>query len=270
MLALQEIKSLVPAAFRTAEEGAATGASNKYQFMTTSDLIDIMANLGWYVVDGKQQKTKGDVTTAKHMLRFRNPDIQWNNGTVPEILVINSHNRTSPFTFHLAIFRFICGNGLVIADKTFNKYTVRHMYTSFEMVTKIITELTQKFPLLLERVQQFERTILTPEAQIELAQRALAVRHPEYLDTVTGQVRVDMINKAVDIQSILQTVRTEDEGANLWVVFNKVQEHVIKGGYVRQGNGKKPITARELTNIKMVQNVNTGIWQVASDYLFKG
>ena len=104
MLQLQEIQSKVPAAFRTMEEGGDSKCSKKYQFMTTSDLIDIMAKLGWFVVDGKQQKTKGDVTTAKHMLRFRNPDIQWNNGTVPEILVINSHNRTSPFTFHLAIF----------------------------------------------------------------------------------------------------------------------------------------------------------------------
>ena len=266
MLDLGQLKEKVPAAFRTKEQGAAVGISNKYEFMTTSDVIDILGNMNWHVHSGSSQKTKKNPETTKHMIRFRNETMNWNNGNVPEILLVNSHDRTSALTFHVGIFRLICANGLVVADKTFEKFRVRHMFTTFETVSNTITHITQKLPEVFKTIQTFEGTILTPDQQMELALRSIAVRYPEYLDVKTNEVRPDLIHKAMNVEDILAPLRKEDEGDNLWVVGNRIQEGVIKGGFKKMGVGNKQIRARELTNIKMLLNVNQGLWDLFTQY----
>lgn len=266
MFDLGQLKEKAPAVFRTKEEGAAQGASQKYEFMTSSDVVNILSDMNWKVYDAKQQKTKKNPETTKHMIRFRNETMNWNNGNVPEILLVNSHDRTSALTFHVGIFRLICANGLVVADKTFEKFRVRHMFTTFETVSNTITHISQKLPEVFKTIQTFEGTILTPDQQMELALRSIAVRYPEYLDVKTNEVRPDLIHKAMNVEDILAPLRKEDEGDNLWVCYNRIQEHIVKGGFKRMGVGNKPIQARELTNIKMLLNVNTGLWEIANSY----
>lgn len=266
MFNLGELKEKAPAVFRTKEQGAAQGASQKYEFMTTSDVVNILADMNWAIHDAKQQKTKKNPETTKHLIRFRNESLNWKGGNVPEILLVNSHDRTSALTFHVGIFRLICSNGLVIADKTFEKFHVRHMFTTFETVTNTITQITQKLPEVLNTIEMFEGTILTPDQQMELALRSIAIRYPEYLDVKTNEVRYDLIHKAMNVQDVLTPQRIQDEGDNLWVTYNRVQEHIIKGGFKKMGVGNKQIQARELTNIKMLINVNQGLWDVAHSY----
>jgi len=266
MFQLSEVKKKAPAVFRTKEQGGDPKCSQKYEFMTSSDVVNILADMNWHVHDASQQKTKRNPETTKHLIRFRNEGMSWNGDSVPEILLVNSHDRTSALTFHVGIFRLICSNGLVIADKTFEKFNIRHMYTNFETVSNTITKITKKLPEVLKTIHIFEGTILTPEQQTELALRSIAVRYPEYLDVKTNEVRYDLIHKAMNIQDILTTRRKEDEGHNLWNTYNKVQEHVVKGGFKKMGAGNKQIQARELTNIKMLLNVNQGLWDVANSY----
>lgn len=268
MFDLGQLKEKAPAVFRTKEQGAAQGASQKYQFMTTSDVVSILSDMDWKVYDAKQQKTKKDPETTKHLIRFRNENVTTDKKgeNVPEILLVNSHDRTSALTFHVGIFRLICSNGLVVADKTFEKFSFRHMFTDFETVTNTITQITQKLPDVFKKIQTFEGTILTPDQQMELALRSIAIRYPEYLDVKTNEVRYDLIQKAMNVQDILIPRRKEDEGHNLWVVGNRIQEGVIKGGFKKMGVGNKQIQARELTNIKMLLNVNQGLWDLFTQY----
>ena len=266
MFDLRQLKEKVPAAFRTKEQGGDVKCSQKYEFMTTSDVIDILGNMNWLVHSGSSQKTKKDPETTKHMIRFRNESLNWNGDSVPEILLVNSHDRTSALTFHVGIFRLICSNGLVVADKTFEKFRVRHMFTNFETVSNTITHISQKLPEVFKTIQTFEGIILTPDQQMELALRSIAIRYPEYLDVKTNEVRYDLIHKAMNVQDVLTPQRIQDEGDNLWVTYNRVQEHIIKGGFKKMGVGNKQIQARELTNIKMLINVNQGLWDVAHSY----
>lgn len=268
MFQLTEIKDKAPAVFRTKEQGAAHGASQKYEFMTTSDVVDILADMNWGIYDAKQQKTKKNPDTTKHLIRFRNNDLKLDKKgeNVPEILLVNSHDRTSALTFHVGIFRLICSNGLVVADKTFEKFRVRHMHTTFETVTNSITRISQRLPEIFQTIQRFEGTILTPDQQMELALRSIAIRYPEFLDVKTNELRPDLIHKAMNVQDILTPQRKQDEGDNLWVCYNKLQEHIVKGGFKKMGVGNKQVQARELTNIKMLLNVNSGLWEVANSY----
>jgi hypothetical protein len=82
----------------------------------------------------------------------------------------------------------------------------------------------------------------------------------------TNEVRYDLIHKAMNVEDVLTPTRKEDNGDNLWVTGNRIQEHIIKGGFKKMGVGNKQIQARELTNIKALINVNQGLWDLFTQY----
>ncbi len=268
-----DLLELAPAAFRTKGQGAALGVSTKYQFMTTSDVIAVLEGMGWGVYDGKQQKSQKNPDTTKHMLRFRH-DMYGSlgiDGNVPEILFINSHDRSSSLNFHVGIFRVINNTQLIVADSTFDQFRIRHMGTTFEQVQTVITEIAAGLPRIFKTIQTFEGTTLSTRQQHELAMKSLAIRFPEYLDAKTDKPRFDLIKESVDIDDLLKAQRPVDQGNNLWLTFNRVQEQILKGGFQRIGTSEtsKSKAVRPLTNIRMELLVSKGIWSLADELAAK-
>mgnify|MGYP006266262119 CR=1 FL=1 len=268
MYQIDQLKELAPAAFRTAEQGAEHGASKQYQFMTTAEVIEGLGKMGWNAHSASQQKSKKNPETTKHMLRFRHDEFGslGVKGNVPEILFINSHDRTCSLNFHVGIFRIICSNGLVVADSTFDKFRVRHMGTEFSDVKRMITEITHKLPTVFNTINRFEHVILNEDAQQEFAMKAFAIRFPEYVDVKTDKVDFNKVQKNVNVNDILKAVRPEDNGADLWRVYNRVQEHLMKGGFQHIGQTNKAKATRPITNIRMNMLLNKGLWTLAEEY----
>jgi hypothetical protein len=268
MYEIEKIKELAPAAFRMPNQGAENGVSKHYQFMTTAEIIDGLGGMGWNVHNAMQQKSKKNPETTKHMLRFRHDEFGslGIKGNVPEILLVNSHDRTTSLNFHVGIFRVICSNGLVVADETFNKFRIRHMGTTFAEVKGLITNITENLPTVFNAINRFEGVILNDTAQTEFAMKAFAVRFPEYINPKNNELDVKKINKNVRIDDILKAVRPEDNGADLWRTYNRVQEHLIKGGFQHQGEGNKPRAARPISNIRMNVLINKGLWNLAEEF----
>lgn len=268
MYRIDELKELAPAAFRTPEQGAERGVSKQYQFMTTAEIIDGLSGMGWNPHTATQQKSKKNPETTKHLIRFRHDDFGslGVKGNVPEILFVNSHDRTCSLNFHVGIFRVICSNGLVIADKTFDQFRVRHMGTQFNEVKSMIMDITEKLPTVFNAINRFEHVILNENAQQEFAMKAFAIRYPEYINPRTNKVDFDKIQKNVKVNDILKAVRPEDKGDDLWRTYNRVQEHIIKGGFQHVGQTNKSKATRPLTNIRMNLLVNKGLWTLAEEY----
>jgi hypothetical protein len=268
MYEIEKIKELAPAAFRMPNEGAQSGVSKHYQFMTTAEIIDGLSGMGWGVYSAMQQKSKKNPETTKHMLRFRHKEFGslGIKGNVPEILLVNSHDRTTSLSFHVGIFRIICSNGLVVADETFNKFRIRHMGTTFNEVRGLITNITENLPTVFNAINRFEGVILSETEQTEFAMNAFAIRFPEYFNERTNKLDVKKINKSVRIDDILKAVRPEDNGADLWRVYNRVQEHLIKGGFQHQGEGNKPRAARPISNIRLNVLINKELWSLTEEY----
>jgi hypothetical protein len=264
----------VPSAFRMPEDGAAHGVSKHYKFMTTSEIIDGLSDMGWYIESGKQQKSKEKGDTTRHMLRFRHDDytpedISENvkNYNIPEIILVNSHDRTSSLNFHVGVFRTVCSNGLIVASQTFSKLTVRHMGTEFDEVRALINDITENLPSVFKIIQRFQNVNLSQEQQIEFAAKSLAIRFPEYINPRTNKIDLSKLNQSIDVSTILESKRIEDNGDALWAVYNRVQEKIIKGGFQRIGDTGKAKAVRELTNIRMGVIVNKGLWSLAENYV---
>jgi hypothetical protein len=232
------------------------------------DVIEDLSKFGWDIYDVAQQKSKTSPDTTRHLVRFRHKDFGavGLKGNIPEILFVNSHDRTSALTFHVGIFRLICSKGLVVADKTFDKFRVRHSGTKFSEVKAMITEITANLPKVFTTINKFEHVILNEEAQREFAMKAFAVRFPEYIDIKTNLVDFNKVNKNVAVDEILKAVRPEDNGADLWRVYNRVQEHIMKGGFQHIGENNKSKATRPISNIRLNVLINKGIWSLAEEF----
>lgn len=239
--------------------------SHLYRFIPTTEVIDILEEQGWLPTQAVQTRTrKGNEAKSpfkKHMLRFRNDEnmkiAREIGDTHPEILLTNSHDGTSSFKFHVGLFRLVCSNGLVIADKTFDQFRVMHKGFQKEDIIDVITMTTEKIPMVVGRVQGMMSKELTMGQQYDFAKMVA--------DTHWGT------DKMIDVNQMLKIRREEDAGTDLWSVFNRVQENLLQGGILTvtpKDNGKvRRSRSRAIRSIDQNLEVNKMLWSLTESLL---
>jgi hypothetical protein len=216
--------------------------SNKYAFIPTIEVVDMFRDNNWYPVEAKESfvrlsKNKG---YQKHLIRFRHiSDFLSNQDESIEIVLTNSHNRSSSFIIQVGVFRFICANGLVVANNLFEKISIRHIGFKESEVKKAIETIVASIDKINERINLYKQIELSKDEQISLARASKIIRFKPY--------------QQVDIEDLLKPHRKEDEDNDLWRVFNRIQENVIRGGI----RGKNIFTDRKFTSklVKSIDNI---------------
>ena len=249
----EQVKQVAPSVFTK------TGSSNvseKYSHIPTERVMDDMSALGWNVVDAKEIKARKNQGFQKHMLIFANPEIiiNGNDGDTvfPRILLTNSHDGKNAFTFKAGLFRLVCSNGLVIADEQFGEMKIRHMGYDFEALQDLITQMVEKLPLTVESMNKFKNKQLSEEQKQKFALEALGLRF-------------DTENKTFNVSEFLTPTRKEDEGNDLWSVFNLVQEKLVNG-MVDYRAGSKQRKARRIKNFQQDVKLNSELYELALAY----
>ena len=283
-LSKDELREIAPSIFSTKPSPE---VSKKYSHIPTDKLIDDMELLGWKVIDAKEvnARTKDTKGFQKHLVVFRNPDIVINqmpndiresitsptgyrrkNGTFakknpidtvfPQVLLTNSHDGKNAFTFTAGLFRMICENGLVISTNEFEKVAIRHMGYDFEELQKQINEMVERLPLTVESMNKMIETTMDQNSIVKFAKDMLAVRFPEdELKRIT-----------IDMDEFITPVRPEDNGDDLWSVFNVIQEKIIEGDF-EYTVGTKHRKARQIKNFKQDMDLNSKMFDVVLDYV---
>ena len=232
--------------------------SDKYAHIPTDRIIDDMQLLGWGVVDAKQVKARKGEGYQKHLIVFRNNDIQITSedgDTVfPQILLTNSHDGKNAFTFTAGLFRMVCENGLVVSSREFENMKIRHYGYSFEELQETIKAMVEKLPLTVESLNKFRQVELSQEQALDFAKKALEVR--------LG----DLDNIQIDLQDLLTPTRSEDRGNDLWSVYNVVQEKLIHGMF-NYKYGVKSRKARKIKNFKQDLVINERLYDLALEYV---
>ena len=236
--------------------------SKHYTHIPTTKVINDMESLGWGVIDCKEVKarTKATKNFQKHLVIFRNPDIVINgenNDTVyPQILLTNSHDGKNAFQFTAGLFRMICSNGLVISTTTFESVKMRHMGYTFEELQENIRGMVEQLPLTVESMNKMKETEMSQEKAVDFAKKALQTRFTEN----------EMKRIKIDVMQLLQPVRDEDKGTDLWSIFNVVQEKVIEGDFEYRAAGKARKT-RKIKNFKQDIKINSKMFDLALNYV---
>lgn len=253
----EQIKKIAPSVFTAT---AASSVSQHYTHIPTSVIVDDMRQLGWEVVDAKEVKARKGVGFQKHLIVFRNPEVVINGSdgddVFPQILLTNSHDGKNAFTFTAGLFRMVCENGLVISTEQFEDVKMRHLGYTFEELQVKIREMVERLPLTVESMNKMKGIQLDEQQAVDFALKALSTRFSED----------EMKRITVDAKELLKPVRKEDEGSDLWSIFNVVQEKLIEGDF-NYNAGNKSRKARKIKNFNQDLKVNKGLFAMAAEFI---
>lgn len=266
VLTNSELINKIPMAFATEPTAP---MSDRYVFIPTATIIEDMANLGWKPVlaTGKGKRANAKRKSSYHLIAFENDNplyqIMNEDGNLEakvRIIVTNSHDGTSSFGFHIGIFRLICENGLVISTKTFSEIRVRHIHYNFEELRKVVATTTEQIPHEIEAFNAMRQREMSAEESAELAVNAIKIRKGMELNET---LKVD----EETISDLLEPKREEDEGNDLWSIYNVLQEKIIKGGTTLAVDGKKPRKMRGIKSAIKDLSINKRLFETAYAYV---
>src|ERR1700760_4391220 len=150
------------------------GVSERYSFLPTSSILNGMRENGWVPVRAQEQSIRTEARRGfqKHVVRFaRVEHLQsWEKNQVrPEVVLVNSHDKSSAYQLHCGLFRLVCTNGMVVSDGTFQRISIKHSGFNPESVIEASFKVLTAVPDIMNKVQLFQDRILTDAEQLALA-----------------------------------------------------------------------------------------------------
>ena len=214
-LSLDQVRVLAPSAFA---EHPHDGVSDKYSFIPTIRMIESLTKEGWNIVQAGEHRVRNQSKKGyqKHLLRFNHPSLPRVADSEIDLLVYNSHDRTSAFKFCAGMFRFVCTNGLAVGTNLFEPISVRHFGFKADNVINASYRLIDNVPKITDQVKRFTEIPLEPQEREIYAANALSLKY-------------DVGKMPITAVQALQVRRYDDNKNDLWSVFNRVQENLIKG-----------------------------------------
>jgi hypothetical protein len=226
--------------------------STAYQLIDTKDVVNTMRDNGFVVTQTFNLKPrKRDPRVVKHLLRMRHRSLMETvNGSIPEIIVINSHDGSTTLRMECGIYRMVCANGLIIKSSTAYSSRIRHINVTPEIVMAESMKVIESARESARRTELFMNKIISPVEQKEFAMRAIEMR-----------------GMHVDVEQVLRPRRSEDAGNDLWRVFNRIQENIMKGGLEGLSESGRRIRTQGLNSMGPVFRTNVNLWAMAEQYL---
>ncbi len=259
-LTTDRIRALAPSVF-TADSAART--SEKYQHISTSQLVARLEEEGFYPVHVQQSRSRSQDKRyyAKHLLRFRHVNTRpTEDGLFPELVLINSHDGLSSYRLLAGLYRLVCTNGLV-AGKTYDEVRVRHQGDILGQVIEGTYQVINEAQRMIESSQAMREIALNPEQQQRFAEAAHALRFG-----------ASEVGKGFEAQAFLKARRHAEVNRNdLFSIFNIVQENLLRGqirGWRRDHHGwPRRTQTRALTSIDQGTQLNQALWSLAEQTL---
>jgi hypothetical protein len=247
----RQLKEAVPAIFAAAPR---KDVSEKYAFVSTLDLVNTMRSEGFVPVEARQHRLRAHawkVPYTKHMLRFRvaGKKPQLVGDCVPEIVLLNSHDRSSKAELYGGLFRLVCSNGLIVSDSAhIAPVVVRHTERPVQEFMSGVEKVVKGYKRIIEHMKAMQAIKLTDRQQLKFATDALELRSGSGL---------------ILPESLLRARRSADEGPDLWRTMNRVQENLLAGGVTSMSANGRPTTTKPMVSLYQNMQVNMGVWELA-------
>ncbi|MBV8378329.1 MAG: DUF945 domain-containing protein [Verrucomicrobia bacterium] len=234
--------------------------SDRYSFLPTSSVLEGMRDHGWLPVRAEQQSVRTETRRGfqKHLIRFaraENLETWANNEVRPEIVLLNSHDKSSAYQLHCGLLRMVCLNGMVVADATFQRISIKHVGFTPESVINASFAILEAVPQIMDKVKLFQDRILTNTERLALATGA-AIQRWEDLNTAP-----------VNPSMLLNPRRYGDGAKDLWTTLNTIQENITKGGQRdrsrRRPDGRQMPKSRAIKGINEDLKLNKALWHMA-------
>lgn len=264
-LSNEEIRKLAPAVFAEAPHSK---LSEKYSLIRTIDVIEALRSEGWRPTYAAQSKVR-DTTRhglQRHVIRLRHADVALNKvgDNFAEIVLTNSHDGSTGYNLHAGVFRLVCGNGLVVADTTFQRAKIRHTGVSIDQIVEASFDVAKALPEITGSIEGMRSTVLAQPEREAFARAAAMLRWPREEEVVDGVV-VPPAPLPIEPTKLLTARRYEDNKADLWTTMNTVQENVIRGGVKGTAKTGRKLTTRAVGSVAEDTRLNKAIWHLAEE-----
>ena len=244
-------------------EAPAECVSKHYSFLPSKRIVEDMSTLGWDLINVKGIKSgfKNEHRRGhgRHFLIFQNAEIKITKEdtteAIPQIIVENNSMGTGRLRIHIGIFRLVCENGLVIAEQSLGEYKMRHMKYTYEDLQELVNRIVTDLPIAVAKINNFTTKELTEAEMKQFAIESMKVR-----------LGGDRVATNEEIAELLKPRREADKGNDLWKVFNRVQESLMRGGRMFIDSTGKMRKMKATTNIMVEAEMNKKLWEVAETY----
>lgn len=236
--------------------------SEKYVLMDSEKLVNSILSLtsgGKPVfelrsIQFRNPRNGSDQRVGNHLIRIQTINsftVGKNDKVHPEMLIKNSYDGAGQFEVRMGIFRLVCSNGLVIPTHEFGEVKLRHMGTPEEAAFDLVKQFAANLPKFQEIQQALVERQLTDAEKVEFAMKA-------------AKIRFDKEFTEADAEKLLEVARPEDDGNDMWKVFNRIQEKLMGKGFKGENMKKagKPIT-RATEDLR----INSELFQLALSYI---
>lgn len=232
-LTTEQAIELVPAIGATTPS---TKVSPQYQFVSSRDILNRVQQDGWRITNASSQGQKECAQHRVTLVHQNDLDNIQNLEGIPRMEMFNSHNRTKRLMFAVGYFRFVCSNGLIVASGPAETIRTKHRFSDDKLsaIMEQVANISNRFPLINNKIEQFKQRQLTEEEQVNFAQYALKGRY-NYRPEIPKRFR----DVRQSVERILNIRREQDAGNSAWAVYNRVQENLVSGiqGYTRAIRG---------------------------------
>lgn len=236
------------------------GVSERYRFVPTIEVVDMLRDRGFLPVRAQQSRSRieGKGAFTKHLIRFRHDsliDAPRVGEEIPELVLVNSHDRTSSYQLMAGIFRLVCTNGLVVQSADFGSIRVHHSggQDFQQRVIDATYQIIEETPRTMAAIEAWKQIELTRPQQIALADAAMEIK-PN-----------DAIRPAHLLTARREADYTDGDGRrDLWRTANCIQENLLRGGIAGQNANGRRVRTRPIKSVSEDIRVNRALWTLAA------
>ena len=220
-------------------------------YMNPLDTIQNLQEKGWHI-EGVSEKVGHDRRVTHNQVRLYHPDIAMQKPSgklegTSNVYITNSLS-DSKLELALGMYRLVCSNGMIaFRGDRYNASNPSSLEISLDKIEREAQELMVKFSSLKEYN-------LTDLAQRDLAKKALRTRF-------SG----GMANNIAPEQ-LLQCHRDDDAGNDVWSIYNRLQENLIKPNMIKNLQGGNVVGVYDMhENVR----INTALYTNVIDPLIQ-
>jgi hypothetical protein len=123
-------------------------------------------------------------------------------------------------------------------------------------VKRLTESFAGKLPKIEGSVNRMMEREMTTDEKIDFVRKSAEIRFSK-----------EKVLNDLEIVGLLTPNRVEDEGDDMWKVFNVVQEKFVRGGVEYSSPKGRRTKLRGLQNIMAVNQVNTKLWELAEEMM---
>jgi len=192
--------------------------NSKSTLVETLDAVREFQKQGWNITGAYEQRNKQNRKIGSHYIKMEHPDFKVTNskGQTDAIAAMNIFNSTTgakPMELDLGAYRQVCSNG-AIAHTSYSSAKVPHTEQGQYTLQEILCDLGIRTQGVMEEFNKLKEKNVSPQEAMTLATRAAEIRFGK--------------GHRIDVSQLLNIVREEDKGDDVWTVFNRIQENLTQ------------------------------------------